>query len=85
MPKENREKTAFTTPFGLYQFTRMPFGLQGAPATFQRMVDKILNGLNDFARAYIDDVIVFSRSWSGDSVEKDPAGRSYHQEEEMSI
>ena len=62
--KEDREKTAFTTPFGLYQFTRMPFGLQGAPATFQRMVDKILNGLNDFAGAYIDDVIVFSRSWS---------------------
>lgn len=62
--KEDREKTAFTTPFGFYQFTRMPFGLQGAPATFQRMVDKILNGLNDFAGAYIDDVIVFSRSWS---------------------
>ena len=61
---ENREKTAFTTPFGLFQFTRMPFGLKGAPATFQRMVDKILNGLNKFASAYIDDVIVFSTTWS---------------------
>ena len=62
--KEDCEKTAFTTPFGLYQFTRMPFGLQGAPATFQRMVDKLLNGLNEFAGAYIDDVIVFSKTWS---------------------
>ena len=62
--KEDREKTVFTTPFGLYQFTRMPFGLQGAPATFQRMVDKLLNGLNEFAGAYIDDVIVFSKTWS---------------------
>ena len=58
--REDREKTAFTTPFGLYQFTRMPFGLQGAPTTFQRMVDKILN---EFAGAYIDDVIVYSKTW----------------------
>ena len=36
---EDRVETAFTTLYGLYQFTRMPFGLQGAPATFQRMVD----------------------------------------------
>ena len=37
--EEDRGKTAFTTPFGLFQFRRMPFGLQGAPATFQRMMD----------------------------------------------
>ena len=60
---EDREKTAFTTPFGLFQFTRMPFGLKGAPATFQRMVDRLLDGL-EFASAYIDDVIVFSRTWN---------------------
>ena len=62
--KEDCEKTAFTTPFGLYQFTRMPFGLHGAPATFQRMVDKLLNGLNEFASAYIDNVIMFSKTWN---------------------
>lgn len=50
----DREKTAFTTPYGLFQFKRMPFGLKGAPATFQRMVDKLLNGMSDFASAYID-------------------------------
>ena len=41
----------------------MPFGLKGAPATFQLMIDKILDGLGDFAGAYLDDVIVFSTSW----------------------
>jgi hypothetical protein len=61
---EDREKTAFTTPCGLFQFTRMPFGLKGAPATFQRMVDRLLNGLGEFASAYMDDVIIFSTSWS---------------------
>ncbi len=41
MKKEDQEKTAFTTPKGLYQFTTMPFGLSGAPATFQRMMDEL--------------------------------------------
>ena len=55
----DQEKTAFTTPFGLFHFKRMPFGLQGA---FQRMVDRLLDGLNEFSSAYIDDIIVFSDS-----------------------
>ncbi len=37
--EKSREKTAFVTPFGKYQFRRMPFGLTGAPAIFQRMMD----------------------------------------------
>ena len=62
--ESDREKTAFTTPSGLFQFTRMPFGLQGAPATFQRLVDKLLGGMTQFSSAYIDDIIVYSEIWS---------------------
>lgn len=59
----DHDKTAFSTPLGLFQFKRMPFSLHGAPATFQRMVDKLLNGMQDYAGAYIDDVVVYSESW----------------------
>ncbi len=39
---ESRHLTGFTTPFGLFQFKVMPFRLHGAPATFQRMMDRLL-------------------------------------------
>lgn len=42
--KDSQDKTAFTTPFGLFNFSVMPFGLQGPPATFQRMMDNLLTG-----------------------------------------
>ena len=41
----------------------MPFGLQGAPATIQRLMDRVLRGLDEFAAAYLDDVVVFSSIW----------------------
>ncbi|XP_071653919.1 uncharacterized protein [Temnothorax longispinosus] len=49
-------KTAITTPFGLFEFLYMPFGLRNAAQTFQRFIDEILRGLN-FCYAYIDDII----------------------------
>lgn len=55
--------TAFRTPLGLYQFTVLPFGLHGAPATFQRLMDRVLYGCESFASAYIDDVVIFSHTW----------------------
>ena len=55
--------TAFATPFGLFQFRVMPFRLHGAPATFQRMVDKILQDSGAYAAAYLDDIIIHSVTW----------------------
>nr|VZI31122.1 unnamed protein product [Spirometra erinaceieuropaei] len=52
-------KTAVTTPFGLFEFTRMSFGLRNATQTFQRFIDQVLRGL-DFVYAYIDDLLVAS-------------------------
>jgi threonine aldolase len=42
----------------------MPFGLSGAPATFQRGIDTVLIGMQDFATAYLDDLVVFSNMWA---------------------
>lgn len=57
----DREKTAFITPDGLYQFKVMPFGLCNAPATFERMMDSLLRGYKwSICLCYLDDVIVYS-------------------------
>src|SRR5678815_3652671 len=53
------KKTAVITPFGLFEYTRMPFGLRCAAQTFQRVIDTILRGL-PFAWAYLDDLLVAS-------------------------
>ncbi|KAM7296981.1 retrovirus-related Pol polyprotein from transposon 17.6, partial [Ixodes scapularis] len=59
--ERDREKTAFVTPDGLYEFKVMPFGLCTAPATFQRVMDTVLAGLKwQSCLVYLDDVVVFS-------------------------
>ncbi|UYV72881.1 hypothetical protein LAZ67_10001063 [Cordylochernes scorpioides] len=59
--ESDREKTAFITPDGLYEFKVMPFGLCNAPATFERMMDGLLKGLRwTICLCYFDDIVVFS-------------------------
>ena len=65
--EDSREKTAFVTHQGLFEFRVMPFGLTNAPAIFQRLMQCVLCGLNpeqgpDFVSVYINDVLVFSRT-----------------------
>jgi cleavage and polyadenylation specificity factor subunit 1 len=56
---EDVHKTAIITPFGLYEFLRMPFGLRNAGQTFQRMMDEVMSGLPS-CFVYLDDVLVAS-------------------------
>ena len=58
---EDIPKTAVVTPFGLYEFQRMPYGLRNAAQTFQRLMDEVCRDLA-FVFTYIDDILVFSRS-----------------------
>ena len=61
--KEDIQKTAFTTKFGLFEYTTMPFGLSNAPATFQRVMEVALRGLQwTICLIYLDDVIIFGRN-----------------------
>lgn len=61
--EQDKEKTAFSTGSGLYEFNVVPFGLCNAPATFQRTINKVLaNQLWKTCLAYLDDIIVFSRT-----------------------
>ena len=54
--------TAFSTPWGTFHFTRMPFGLCTAPATYQRFLDWVLHGLKERVINYVDDILVWGRT-----------------------
>ena len=64
LAEESREKTAFSTTEGFYEFKVMPFGLYNAPATFQRHMDLVLSGLQwSNCLVYIDDIIVMGKTF----------------------
>jgi hypothetical protein len=59
MHKDDIPKTAIITPFGLFQFNFMPFGLKNAAQTFQRLMDTLFRSF-PFLFIYLDDLLVFS-------------------------
>ena len=64
MEEGSKPKTAFITHLGLFEFNRLPFGLQSAPSVFQATMNSALEGLIfKFCFAYLDDVIVYSNSF----------------------
>ena len=63
MHPDSREATAFVTPEGAYEFTRMPFGLKNSAATFNRLTRKVL-GHMEGAGSFVDNICVFTDSWN---------------------
>ena len=64
MAEEDKEKTAFVTKKGLFQFSVMPFGLCNAPSTFERLIELVLRGLTwDRCLVYIDDILVYGKTF----------------------
>ena len=64
MHPDDQDKTAFITPFGLYEFKVMPFELKNAPATFQRLMNRILQPIIEkFYAIYLNDIIIYSTTF----------------------
>ena len=64
MDPVDRPKTAFATREGLYEFNVMPFGLCNAPATFERLMETVLSGLQwQVCLIYLDDIIVYGKTF----------------------
>ena len=64
MHPDDQHKTAFVTPMGLFEYTRMPMGLSSAPATFQRLMQSTMsNFIFQFLLVYLDDLLVYSKTF----------------------
>ena len=61
--RRKKAKTAFSSTLGLMQLPTMPFELSGAPATFQRMMDQVLRGTEEYAGVYLDDIVMYGTDW----------------------
>ena len=60
MDEQDKEKSACTCHKGLFEFNVMPFGLSNAPPVFQELLSVVLQGYNNCATAYLDDIMIFS-------------------------
>lgn len=64
LDEKDKHKTAFITKYGLYQYTKLPFGLCNSPATFSRVIQLVLQGLTwKECLAYLDDVVVLGKDF----------------------
>lgn len=63
LTQRSQELMTFKTPWGLFQFTVLPFVLHGYPATFLRLMDQVLCQLFDFSCVYLDDIVIYSATW----------------------
>lgn len=63
LKKEDQEKTAFSTGYEHYMFTRMPQGLKNSPSTFQRLMNNVLSGIQGIkCFVYLDDIVIYGNS-----------------------
>ena len=62
--EESRKYTAITTPWGLYEFTVLPFGIKNSPGEFQRAMDHCLRDVSNFTKVYIDDMSFGDHEWN---------------------
>jgi len=63
MNEKDKNKTAFSTPYGHYEFNRMSFGLKNAPAIFQRLMNAVLVGMQGIRwLVYLDDIVIYGSS-----------------------
>ena len=60
---QDKQKTAFITPFGLYHFNVLPMGLKNSPPTFQKVMTDALKPCRAFSLVYLDDIVIFSSSF----------------------
>ena len=86
LDKISNTKTAFNSPFGKYEYVKLPFGLAQAPAYFQELMTGILKDFN-FTIAYLDDIIIFSKTPHGaplthqEGLQKTQISQPFHKKE----